>query len=1599
MKLSTKLTLFVMTSIFVVLSIFLSLFYQSSSKQDLENIKTKLYATSNYKKEYIEYFFESIQADTKLVTSRTQLKISLNRYLQTGEAQHIQKVHQILDDALKATDQFQNFILQSLDGRILYSKGESLNPNEFPIPSDIDTDPFTFNTTNGKDYVLVSAPLVYQQETIAHLVFNISIAPLHRVISDYQQLDLQTGDTVFARYFDNGDAQFLAPPKYGSGAFLKKIIGSSNTEVSIIQAKNYPQGSFIKALDYRGVPVFAYVIYLQDLGFGLSVEVDAKEISQSHFANHSHIYFIIILLFTLIAVISHLFIRKLVHPLNQLSKSIKQLSQGKYLHVEHKGNDELSQLVKTFNTMLDTQKTHHMREQDLKNQFEIDALKLKIAAKSSNMGIWQWNPNSGELAWDEQMYRIYDLDPNSSSHRFDMWRDALIDDDRDRAVNEINQALEQKKIFDTTFTIRISTGYERIIKASAMYIFNDKNEVEWMVGTNRDITEEEHRKAKLLRANRQLLKAQQIAKLGIWELNHKNNELFWSDEIYKMFELDKGKFKASYKHFLNAIHPDDRVRVNQAFVDSLEHQQNYEIVHRLLMQNGNVKYVQEQCETEFDESGAPIRSIGTIYDITEIYALTEQIEKQSERYRNLMQNATDGIHIIDHNGNVVECNQTFADMLGYSLTEALRLNIYQWDDGIIHQQHDLLEKFLQQDFAFETWHKRKDGSRFPVKVLVRPITLDDEDYIYSSSRDISKEMELIEQTQELIRQQTGLLSLFDKGSSVLLKWKTEDEWPVDYVSNNVNKLLGYEKADFLQGDIDYCDLIIHSERNDFVQELQSILQDQLDFLSHKPYRLITKYGEQRWILQYSVAQKDQDGQITHILGYLNDITEQKELEQALLTAKENAEHANHAKSQFLANMSHEIRTPLNGIIGLTEIVLDSKLNNKQRDYLNKSIQSSKALLTVINDILDYSKIEAGKLDIEKIEFELEPLLRNIIALFEYSAERKEIELHIDLDSSIPPRLIGDSMRITQILNNLVGNAVKFTEKGDITLKANLLEQNENQVSLEFSVIDTGIGMTVETMQNLFQNFMQADISNTRKYGGTGLGLAISKNLIELMGGNIAAESEPGKGSNFHFTLQLTIGESQQAGEPQQINLQKMRFLVVDDNEVERILIADILQSWHVSYELAASAEEALQLMAEQHFDYLLLDWLMPKMDGLTLIETLQQRQLSESPHIIMVTAHQQENLLQSAETRHITIPKIINKPVTASIILDSILESETPIPKPTPSTKENKQLHFSARILVAEDNAVNQLVIREYLESYGCRVTIVANGQEAIEAFGENHFDLIILDIQMPVMGGLEAARLIRQQNQQIPILALSAAVMKHDQEESAAAGMNLHLSKPIGKAELENALSSYLQAEYIEVPETQDDAQQPLITIDGIEMQELQEKLNLSPSKLYRLYARFYDAHHKDIEQINTLSETELKAFVHKLKGASGNLQINNLYQHCVDYEEKNQSPQQLFKIKAELKQVCQQIHDRILPLLNQQHQESELNQAEIHQQLTQIIDKLDNMVYVTDDEIEQLLNGLSKLVDKQRLQQLSELYAEFDFEKLQNQLQQIYQEINHAE
>jgi two-component system, sensor histidine kinase and response regulator len=887
--------------------------------------------------------------------------------------------------------------------------------------------------------------------------------------------------------------------------------------------------------------------------------------------------------------------------------------------------------------------------------------------------------------------------------------------------------------------------------------------------------------------------------------------------------------------------------------------------------------------------------VGTVVsfrDITERLRIEAAVQESEKRFRSIFENAQIGIGIHSVQTGEHLSNRAQIEQLGYS-EEDLR-DTAQWDKIVYPDDRewgaqrygDLIAGVRDEDEYVQRFI-RPDGSimvgsgRFKVirDAQGKP------QYIISLHEDITE--------RERAEQRLKFTQYAVDNAADAVFWIRPTDGGLEYVNESACKVLGYTKEELLATPV-----------SDVAPDFTcATLQAQTQVLREKG-------AETR---ESKLRAKDGhtfDAEITvYVADYLNqeivvanvkDITERKWAEAAILEAKEVAEAGTKAKSDFLANMSHEIRTPMNAIIGMSHLTLRTELNSRQRDYVEKIQQSGQHLLGIINDILDFSKIEAGKLTVENIDFDLEKVLENVSTLISEKATAKHLELIFDIDPAVSTHLKGDPLRVGQILINFCNNAVKFTEKGEIIVKARVKEEDEFGKLVYFSVSDTGIGLTEEQMGRLFQAFEQADTTTTRQYGGTGLGLAISKKLANLMGGDVGVESELGKGSTFWFTAKLGVSHAGRRNLSRP-DLRGRHVLIIDDNSQAREVLSSMLTSMTFVADEAPSGQEGIEMVrqaseAGHPYEIVFVDWQMPGMDGIEAgkrIRTLPT--LSAPPRLVMVTAYGREEVMKQAEEN--AFASVLVKPVTASMLFDSAIQVLGADHGRTDSVQASPGLKLDQlrgmRVLLVEDNELNQEVAMGLLGTADMSIDLADNGEIAVRMVGEKEYDLVLMDMQMPVMDGITATKAIRSNPRfnSLPIIAMTANAMETDREACLQAGMNDHVGKPIDPDEMFATIMRWakkrgdqpeppalVKAEPERVPGPDD-----LPDIEGIDLKDGLKRVG-GNAKLYRdllmkFAAKYGDAGVQIADAMKSGDSATAERIAHTVKGVAGNIGIKRVH------------------------------------------------------------------------------------------------------------------------
>jgi two-component system, sensor histidine kinase and response regulator len=780
------------------------------------------------------------------------------------------------------------------------------------------------------------------------------------------------------------------------------------------------------------------------------------------------------------------------------------------------------------------------------------------------------------------------------------------------------------------------------------------------------------------------------------------------------------------------------------------------------------------------------------------------LRERTELLDTLIQTSPVGIIVHDQYRVVTLANPAFCEIFGYTEQECIGTKIEELivqpgaEPAFLSNIQRIAEGAVLQG---SMKRKRKDGLLVDVEVHAKRL-LADGNYCgaFALFQDITKRVEAetaLRESEEVFRTlcaaaPVGVFRIDEKGA---LLYGNERLLEIHGVS--MEHMRG---PDFLNG--------VHPEDAERVMAARSVnLQQERRYFDQ--YRWVKPNGEVVWLGVHGGPVRAPDGRPQGFVGVIEDITSVREAHEQMRQAKEAADAASRAKSEFLANMSHEIRTPMNGIIGMTELALDTELDPSQREYLNAVKYSADSLLTVINDILDFSKIEVGKLNLDPIEFNLRDHLGQAMKILAARAHEKGLELACFVPPALPDFVVGDPVRLRQVILNLTGNAIKFTEKGEVVLRVELESEQAGAMSLHFSVADTGIGIAPEKQQLIFEPFSQADTSTTRRYGGTGLGLSISSRLIAMMNGRMWLESEPGRGTTFHFTARFRAASAlaSTAANADRAILQNMRVLIVDDNATNRQILEKTVAYWNMRPTSAAGAEAGLALLHQARangapFGLLVLDCHMPDVDGFMLVERLRKLPEWQDLVTVMLTSGGQRGDAQRC--KELGIAAYLIKPVLQSDLLEALLRVLGPRahaaePMQVVTRHTLRESRTPLRVLLAEDNVVNQRLALRLLEKEGHSVVLAGDGVKALEALERQQFDLILMDVQMPVMDGMEATAAIRKREQangaHIPIVAMTAHAMAGDRQRFLSLGMDGYVSKPIHSHDLFDAIENVLAA------------------------------------------------------------------------------------------------------------------------------------------------------------------------------------------------------------
>jgi two-component system sensor histidine kinase/response regulator len=961
------------------------------------------------------------------------------------------------------------------------------------------------------------------------------------------------------------------------------------------------------------------------------------------------------------------------------------------------------------------------------------------------------------------------------------------------------------------------------------------------------------------------------------------------------------------KSFVPMIHPDDLPGLLESF-GRLQKGQMEPSEFRIMDKDGTIIHVRTSSRPLYTD-GKITGFTALMSNITERKLAEEALRESEQMFKSTLEDAPDGIYISDLTGNFILGNRRCEEIIGYKREELIGRNFLELnllaEDELIKAAGLLQANIEGRSTGPDEFNLiRKDGSKIPVEINTSLIKRYGEAVALAFVRDITKRKQAedaFKKSEEKFRTLVGNVP------GIVYRCEANAPWRMLHINDVVFEITGRKAADFLEGKIKWADIIVPYDLEFVEKKVSEGVEKNISY--EIEYRISGADGGIRWVWEAGKCSYDEKGTPLYIDGVILDVTQRKIIEAELEYARDTAEAATRAKSEFLSNMSHEIRTPMNAIIGLTYLALQTGLTAKQREYLTRIHDSAGNLLGIINDILDFSKIEAGRIELENIEFSFDSMLAEISNIVSKQAEDKGIEYVFDIDSHIPAKLTGDPLRLKQVLINLTGNAIKFTEKGEVVLRAELVKKTafngETRARIKFIVSDTGIGLKPEEIERLFESFTQADSSITRRFGGTGLGLTISRKLVNLMGGEIEVESVYGRGSSFSFSVDFNVTKEWDDSMAIPSFIQGSRALIVDDNESVRDIMEAYLTRFGFTVTVASDGYQAIRILEEESipFSLALIDWKMPGLDGIQTLEKIRSdEKISEVPPVIMVSGYTDE--VDNLFAQEHGVSGFLKKPMSRSDLFDVIMEvmgqkSDKPDKMIRPSIdSEIFEKLKGGRVLLVEDNVINQQVASEILKSAGMLVKIAGNGKKALKALEEDSFDIVLMDVQMPEMDGIEATRIIRKddKNRNLPIIAMTAHAMSGDRERFLEAGMNDHTPKPIDPESFFATLAKWINRQNTDGVISSD-----IVSIkesgtlpgklEGIDVDNALKRIMGNKGLLREIILEFCTSFQDASEKVKSLVDAgkigEAEALVHNIKGAAGNIGASRLYRIAAEYDD----------------------------------------------------------------------------------------------------------------
>ena len=1129
----------------------------------------------------------------------------------------------------------------------------------------------------------------------------------------------------------------------------------------------------------------------------------------------------------------------------------------------------------------------------------------QFAIDGSGDGIWDWDTETEKVFYSPRWKKMLGYEEDEIGESVREWSDRVHPEDLPICWQIVDHNFKnQTQDFVFEHRMRTKDGLWKWILSRGKVVERAQDGRPMrVIGTHTDVTARKTAEDELFLERERLRMAAEAGRFGVWDYNFDTNTIVCDQRWHQIFGFDPASPVTTTDRMDACIHPDDLDRVLEARKIAPDDRHRFRRVEfRIQTPAGEMRWITSAARLIEGNEHTPNRLVGLVRDVTERHLAEEQLQQSYEALRQAEKLAKIGSWTLDLESQRFSSSDMLNEMNGVG-PEDPPLSLDGLQKLIPPDSYRKIQAGIERCIAtgtpyeIETEHFRADGTSYAAQVMGQA-NQDKSGKIVSLTGTIQD----ISEREEARARLAALADNLPNGAIYRLEYAEDKQFLLTYVSAGILSLVGIEAARMLSDQRVFLAAIHEDDLPRYRASLEGSLVtgDVFDC----QFRMLIPEGEWIWMHSRSAPRRQADG-TTVWDGIMRDITAERQASETLERAKETAEAAERAKSDFLATMSHEIRTPMNTVIGMTRLALQTDLSPKQRNYLEKIDSSAKTLLSIINDVLDFSKIEAGKLGLEDVEFQLESVLESVSNVTAMQAEEKALEIAYAVDPGVPRTLRGDPLRLGQVLINLISNAVKFTHAGEIIVTIQATEKEADRAAIQFSVRDTGIGLDAHQIEGLFRAFTQADADVSRRYGGTGLGLAICKQLVEMMGGRISVESEPGKGSTFTFTIRTLLpAKAESISDARNLRaLRGRRVLIVDDNASARQILFDMVHGFGMEPVTTESGVEALGTLKSashhgQPFDLVLMDWRMPGMDGIEAARRIKEEsEHGTMPAVLMVTAYGRDEVLRSVDK--LRLQGILIKPITESVMFNTIMEilglfntGHVKLESLKDSARrrglvfQKKELSAlkGRRVLVVDDNALNREVVSDFLIAAEMHVETAVNGRDALTQLEKTDYDVVLMDMHMPELDGLMATRQIRQNARwaRLPIVALTAQARIEDRNASLAAGMTAHLTKPIDEAVLYRTLMDVLEGTSAGPRSSATAPDLARSSSNGPDIQAALHRLGGNQDRLKRLSNGFLDEYADAGDRMQGYLEkgqlAEMSALAHLVKGAASYFDAHEL-------------------------------------------------------------------------------------------------------------------------